>query len=167
MKTINIKGKDYITVNERLIYFRSQANFKGWQIIETIVSIDDKEGIFKVSLFNDKGHEIASAHAQEYRDSSYINKTSFVENGFTSALGRALGYLGIGIDTSIASADEVKNAVSNQKQVTAEDVRKWLTEAQLNATLKATADQAQKVMKTFKMKKEYREKIVNKFNLKK
>ena len=167
MKTINIKGKDYITVNERLIYFRSQANFKGWQIIETIVSIDDKEGIFKVSLFNDKGHEIASAHAQEYRDSSYINKTSFVENGFTSALGRALGYLGIGIDTSIASADEVKNAVSNQKQVTAEDNRKWLTEAQLNATLKATADQAQKVMKTFKMKKEYREKIVNKFNLKK
>ena len=167
MKTINIKGKDYITVNERLIYFRSQANFKGWQIIETIVSIDDKEGIFKVSLFNDKGHEIASAHAQEYRDSSYINKTSFVENGFTSALGRALGYLGIGIDTSIASADEVKNAVSNQKQATAEDDRKWLTEAQLNATLKATADQAQKVMKTFKMKKEYREKIVNKFNLKK
>lgn len=167
MKTINIKGKDYITVNERLIYFRSQANFKGWQIIETIVSIDDKEGIFKVSLFNDKGHEIASAHAQEYRDSSYINKTSFVENGFTSALGRALGYLGIGIDTSIASADEVKNAVSNQKQATAEDDRKWLTEAQLNATLKATADQAQKVMKTFKMKKEYKEKIVNKFNLKK
>lgn len=167
MKTINIKGKEYITVNERLIYFRNQANFKGWQIIETIVSIDDKEGIFKVSLFNDKGHEIASAHAQEYRDSSYINKTSFVENGFTSALGRALGYLGIGIDTSIASADEVKNAVSNQKQATAEDDRKWLTEAQLNATLKATADQARKVMKTFKMKKEYREKIVNKFNLKK
>ena len=54
MKTINIKGKEYITVNERLIYFRNQANFKGWQIIETIVSIDDKEGIFKVSLFNDK-----------------------------------------------------------------------------------------------------------------
>jgi len=166
MKTINIKGKEYITVNERLIYFRSQASFKGWQIIETIVSIDDKEGIFKVSLFNDKGHEIASAHAQEYRDSSYINKTSFVENGFTSALGRALGYLGIGIDTSIASADEVKNAVSNQKQAPAEDGRKWLTEAQLNATLKATEEQAQKVLKTFKMKKEYKQKIVNKFNLK-
>lgn len=165
MKTINIKGKEYITVNERLIYFRSQANFKGWQIIETIVSIDDKEGIFKVSLFNDKGHEIASAHAQEYRDSSYINKTSFVENGFTSALGRALGYLGIGIDTSIASADEVKNAVSNQKQATPKDDRKWLTEAQLNATLKATEEQAQKVLKTFKMKKEYKQKIVNKFNL--
>ena len=30
--------------------------------------------------------------------------------GFTSALGRALGYMGFGIDKGIASADEVKNA---------------------------------------------------------
>ena len=164
MKTINIKGKDYITVNERLIYFRSQPEFQGWQISETIVSIDDKEGIFKVTILNQKGFEIASSHAQEYRDSSYINKTSFVENGFTSALGRALGYLGIGIDTSIASANEVQNAVKNQSSV--KDDKKWLTEAQLNATLKASKDQAEKVLNTFKMKKEYREKIVSKFNLK-
>jgi hypothetical protein len=164
MKTINIKGKDYITVNERLIYFRSQPEFEGWQISETIVSIDDKEGIFKVTILNHKGFEIASSHAQEYRDSSYINKTSFVENGFTSALGRALGYLGIGIDTSIASANEVQNAVKNQSSV--KDDKKWLTEAQLNATLKASKDQAEKVLNTFKMKKEYREKIVSKFNLK-
>lgn len=165
MKTINIKGKDYITVNERLIYFRSQPKFEGWQISETIVSIDDKEGIFKVTILNQKGFEIASSHAQEYRDSSYINKTSFVENGFTSALGRALGYLGIGIDTSIASANEVQNAVKNQTTAPNDD-KKWLTEAQLNATLKATKDQAEKVLNTFKMKKEYREKIGSKFNLK-
>jgi hypothetical protein len=38
-----------------------------------------------------------------------------LENGFTSALGRALGYLGIGIDTSIASADEVNIAVKKQE----------------------------------------------------
>lgn len=165
MKTINIKGKDYITVNERLIYFRSQEQFEGWQISETIVSIDDKEGIFKVTILNHEGFEIASAHAQEYRDSSYINKTSFVENGFTSALGRALGYLGIGIDTSIASANEVQNAVKN-KTTAPKDDKKWLTEAQLNATLKATKDQAEKVLNTFKMKKEYKDKIVSKFNLK-
>ena len=164
MKTINIKGKDYITVNERLIYFRSQPEFKGWQINETIVSIDDKEAIFKVTICNNEGNFVATAHSQEYRDSSYINKTSFVENGFTSALGRALGYLGIGIDTSIASANEVQNAVKNQSSV--KDDKKWLTEAQLNATLKASKDKAEKVLNTFKMKKEYREKIVSKFNLK-
>ena len=161
MKTINIKGKDYITVNERLKYFRSEATFNGWQINEQLVHIDEKEGIFKVTICDTKGVEIASAHSQEYRDSSYINKTSFVENGFTSALGRALGYLGIGIDTSIASANEVQNAVKNEST----DNKKWLTEAQFNATLKAKKEQAEKVLSSFKMKKEYREQIKQKFNI--
>ena len=162
MKTINIKGKEYITVNERLIYFRTKDEFKGYGIKEDIVSIDDTEGIFKVTIYDSNGEPIVSAHAQEYRDSSYINKTSFVENGFTSALGRALGYLGIGIDTSIASANEVENAVTNQKS----DDREWLNESQLNATLKGTKDQAEKVLISYKMKKVYKEQIVNKFNLK-
>lgn len=159
MKTINIKGKEYIPVNERLLHFRSSDEYKMWQIHEEVVSVNDNEGIFKVSICDENGVVIASAHSQEYRDSSYINKTSFLENGFTSALGRALGYLGIGIDVSIASANEVGNAVSNQ------DGKKWLTEQQLNATLKGTAEQAQKVLGAFKMKKEYREKINQKFNI--
>jgi len=164
MKTINIKGKEYITVNERLIYFRKEEVFTNWGIVESIVSLDDKEGIFKVEILDGDGDIIVSAHAQEYRDSSYINKTSFLENGFTSALGRALGYLGIGIDTSIASAEEVQNAVKNQ--TSQQDQREWLTESQLNATLKATKEQAEKVIKNFRMKKDYREKINSKFNLK-
>ena len=162
MKTINIKGKEYITVNERLIYFRNTNEFEGFGIKEDIVSINDTEGIFKVTIYDSNGEPIVSAHAQEYRDSSYINKTSFVENGFTSALGRALGYLGIGIDTSIASANEVQNAVKNQKS----DNREWLTDSQFKATLKGTKDQAEKVLISYKMKKDYREQIVNKFNLK-
>ena len=161
MKTINIKGKNYITVNERLKHFRTEPTFKGWQINEQLVHINEKEGIFKVTICDTKGVEMASAHSQEYRDSSYINKTSFVENGFTSALGRALGYLGIGIDTSIASANEVQNAVKNQDN----DNKKWLTDAQFNATLKATKEQAEKVLAGFKIKKEYREQIINKFNI--
>ena len=161
MKTINIKWKEYITVNERLKHFRTEPTFSGWQISEQLVHIDEKEGIFKVTICDTKGVEMASAHSQEYRDSSYINKTSFVENGFTSALGRALGYLGIGIDTSIASANEVQNAVKNQEN----DNKKWLTEAQFNATLKATKEQAEKVLSGFKMKKEYREQIIEKFNI--
>jgi hypothetical protein len=46
--------------------------------------------------------------------SSNINKTSYVENCETSAIGRALAMLGIGIDTSIASANEVSDAISKQ-----------------------------------------------------
>lgn len=159
MKTVNIKGKEYITVNERLIHFRKEAAYNGWRIVEDLVSLDDKEGVFKATILDPDGNEMVSAHAQEYRDSSYINKTSFLENGFTSALGRALGYLGIGLDTSIASADEVGNAVSNQ------DNKSWLTENQLNATLKGTVDQAKKVLANYKMKKEYNQQITAKFNI--
>lgn len=159
MKTVNIKGKEYITVNERLIHFRKEAAYKGWRIVEDLVSLDDKEGVFKATILDPDGNEMVSAHAQEYRDSSYINKTSFLENGFTSALGRALGYLGIGLDTSIASADEVGNAVSNQ------DNKSWLTENQLNATLKGTTDQAKKVLANYKMKKEYNQQITAQFNI--
>jgi ABC-type Fe3+-hydroxamate transport system substrate-binding protein len=162
MKSVNIKGKEYITVNERLIFFTTQPQYKGWRISEDVVSLDEKEGLFKVTIINPDGFEMAVAHAQEYRDSSYINKTSFVENGFTSALGRALGYLGIGIDTAIASADEVQTAVNNQSK----DNKSWLKEAELIATLKGTKEQAEKVIANFKMKKEYRTKINNQFNLK-
>ncbi len=159
MKTVNIKGKEYITVNERLIHFRKEAAYNGWRIVEDLVSLDDKEGVFKATILDPDGNEMVSAHAQEYRDSSYINKTSFLENGFTSALGRALGYLGIGLDTSIASADEVGNAVANQ------DNKSWLTENQLNATLKGTVDQAIKVLANYKMKKEYNQQITAQFNI--
>ena len=165
MKSVNIKGKEYITVNERLIYFRSQPNYKGWRISEDIISLDEKGGIFKVTITNQEGIEITNAHAQESKDTSYINKTSMLENGFTSALGRALGYLGIGIDTSIASADEVVNAVNNQPEKS-EDNRPWLKENQLIATLKGDKQKALNVITAFKMKKDYRTKINKQFNLK-
>ena len=155
MKTVNIKGTQYITVNERLKYFRNTPTYNNWHINEELIEINDKEGIFKVTIFDKQGEPVVSAHAQEYRDNSYINKTSFLENGFTSALGRALGYLGIGIDTSIASADEVETANNNG----------WLTEAQLNATLSGTKEQAVKVLASYKMKKEYKTKIKNKFKI--
>jgi hypothetical protein len=162
MKSINIKGKDYITVNERLKHFRESPKYKDWSIKETIHLMNEKEGVFYVEISNEKGNVISSAHAQEYRDSSYINKTSFVENGFTSALGRALGYLGIGIDTSIASAQEMQNAIHNQQKT--KDDKSWLTESQLRSTLKGTKKQAESVVKNFRMKKEYRETIKQKFN---
>lgn len=164
MKSVNIKGKEYFPVNQRLIHFRSQPQYKGWRISEDVVSLDEKEGLFKVTIINPDGFEMAVAHAQEYRDSSYINKTSFVENGFTSALGRALGYLGIGIDTAIASADEVQTAVKNQPEK--KDEKEWLQKWQLDAVLKSTKQEAQRIINDYRMKKEYRTEINNKFKLK-
>jgi hypothetical protein len=62
------------------------------------------------------GYAVSTGLAYEDKDSSFINKTSYIENCETSAIGRALGNFGIGIDTSVASADEVKTAIANQNK---------------------------------------------------
>jgi hypothetical protein len=53
----------------------------------------------------------------EKADSSYINKTSYVENCETSAWGRALANFAIGVDASVASADEVANAIKKESLI--------------------------------------------------
>lgn len=111
-KTVNIKGKEYVEVNERVKYFR--AEHAGWAIETEMISDVDGICIFKATIKNDSGVVMATGHAFESKESSFINKTSYIENCETSAVGRALGFLGIGIDTSIASSDEVANAVNNQ-----------------------------------------------------
>lgn len=159
IKTIDIRGKSYVTVVERLKYFRTQEKYANWSIKEEVVHIDDKEGVFKVSIMDASGVEMSSAHSQEYRGSSNINKTSFLENGFTSALGRALGYLGIGVDASVASFEEVANAISNQEK------KETLTQYQFEMTMKGTDKEAQTVLDRFDVPKEYLVQIKNKFNI--
>ena len=112
LKTVNIKGKQYVTVNERLKYFREK--FTGYSLTSEITHINENGVIIRASLKNDDGVEVASGYAHENQDSSFINKTSFIENCETSAWGRALGNFGVGVDQSVASADEVANAVKNQ-----------------------------------------------------
>ena len=111
-KTVNIKGKEYVEVNERVKYFRQ--NYKGWSIETELISNSNGVCDFKAIIKDENGVVKSTGHAYEKESSSFINKTSYIENCETSAVGRALGFLGIGIDTSIASGDEVTNAVNNQ-----------------------------------------------------
>lgn len=112
MKKVKIKGNDYVMVNERLKYFRE--NYKGWSLTSEIVSLDSDSCVIKALICDENGVLKATGLAQEDRTSSMINKTSFVENCETSAWGRALGNLGIGIDESVASAEEVDMAIKKQ-----------------------------------------------------
>jgi hypothetical protein len=168
MKTINIKGKEYVQVNERVKYFQTQKKYEKWGI-ETIKIKDevcqtkkDRLVQFRAVIFDENKMIRATGHAEEYMGSSYINKTSFIENCETSAIGRALGLLGIGIDSSIDTADTIENAIENQK----EDNRPWLKETELKALLeKGTKKQAEKVLAAYKMKNEYKDQITNKFKL--
>ena len=108
LKTVDIKGKAYVTVNERIKYFRE--HFTGYSLITEIVYNNEA----KYLTWKENG-EVATGYAMEKADSSYINKTSYVENCETSAWGRALANFAIGVDASVASADEVANAIKNQK----------------------------------------------------
>ena len=114
MKSINIKGNEYVLVHERLMFFREK--YPEWSLISEIVNSASGEVTIKASVIDEKGIVRATGHAYEKEGSTYINKTSHVENCETSAWGRALGNLGIGIDTSVASADEVQNAIANQNK---------------------------------------------------
>lgn len=122
LKTITIKGKKYVTVAERIRYFRTHLSYRGWRLITEIISLgnndlwDNGRCLFKASVLNEEGIVIATGHAYEEKESSFINKTSFIEVGETSAIGRALGNLGIGIEESVASFDEVANAMLNQQK---------------------------------------------------
>jgi hypothetical protein len=117
MKSINIHGKEYLTVNERLIYF--SENYPNGSIVTELVSDNDGKVIIKAIITPDVTDPTRgfTGYACEREDSSYINKTSYIENCETSAIGRALGIMGIGIDTSLVSAEEVANAIHQQNSL--------------------------------------------------
>tara|TARA_R100001443_G_scaffold3198_1_gene10153 strand:- start:16898 stop:17398 length:501 start_codon:yes stop_codon:yes gene_type:complete len=133
MKTINIKGKEYVEVNERLKYFR--ANFKGFSLETNIIELDSENCVIKAQIKNDQGMTVATGHAQEMKSSSFINKTSFVENCETSAWGRALANFGIGIDSSVASADEVDMAIKISKTKEKTVKKEKLTKTKFDAMI--------------------------------
>ena len=145
MKTINIHGKQYVEVNERIKYFRE--HFKEWSLVSEIIELTDNRCVIKSSVLNTESRVISTGIAYEVLGSTNVNKTSFVENCETSANGRALGNLGIGIDTSIASADEVKIAIAQKETKPTK-----ITKKQFEAMKSSIADGKKDIVKT-RMKK--------------
>ena len=115
IRTTNIKGKEYAEVNQRVKAFRTLYP-EGFITTEILC----REGglcIIKATVgyyADGKSVILATGTAYEKEGSSQINRTSYIENCETSAVGRALGMAGFGIDTSIASADEMSNALLQQ-----------------------------------------------------
>lgn len=105
---MNIKGKEYAPVNERIKAYRMV--YPSGTILTEIVKDDDVKIIMRATIYGERGEILATGTAEEVRGSSNINRTSALENCETSAVGRALGLAGFGIDTSVASYEEVENA---------------------------------------------------------
>lgn len=126
--TTDVKGKQYAEVNQRIKAFRML--YPEGTIETEIVSIDNGICIMKANIYKniymcqeDENQIIkiekmllGTGTAYEKENSTFINKTSYIENCETSAVGRALAMCGFGIDTSIASKEEVENAIEQQEQ---------------------------------------------------
>ena len=115
IKSLDIKGKNYAPVDERIKAFR-QLLPNGF-ILTQIIELKPEYCVIKAIVgYYNGGNQIilGNGTAREKAGDTFINKTSYVENCETSAVGRALGMLGLGMVGSLASAEEVLNALNNQ-----------------------------------------------------
>ncbi len=149
--TTDIKGKNYAEVNQRIKAFRML--YPEGFIKTEIVSLKDGICLMKAKvgyyIFQQESEDaelrineviLGTGTAYEKENSTFINKTSYIENCETSAIGRALAMCGIGIDTSIASKEEVENAIENQKPKKAPSLSSLKAMFDTTLTVKEKAD---------------------------
>ena len=116
VSTTSIKGKSYTEVNQRIKAFRMV--YPDGFILTRINSHENGMIVFTASVGfyeNGEAFTIGTGTAYEKEGSTQINRTSYIENCETSAVGRALGMAGFGIDTSVASKEEVEQAIAQQE----------------------------------------------------
>lgn len=135
IQTIDIKGKKYATVDSRVEFFREK--FPQWSL-ETeypILDLDKGVCVCRAVVKDETGKVMADGYAHEWQSKpgSMVNKTSYIENAQTSAVGRALGFIGIGINgMGIATAEEVQTAIAHQEADDLPTPKKKASEMSIN-----------------------------------
>lgn len=116
LPTINIKGQEYVLVKDRILYF-NQTYPKGCIITELVSEPESDIIIVRANVYPEGRNpdpNIAdrqfTGHSQAVKGAGFINKTAALENAETSAVGRALAMMGIGVVDSVASVDEINKA---------------------------------------------------------
>lgn len=147
IRTTDIKGKEYAEVPQRVKAFRMlyPTGFITTQLLSNEGEPGKRICVFKAEV-GVGTTVLGTGTAYECESTSYINKTSYIENCETSAVGRALGFAGLGIDTSIASAEEVQNAINQQNNTTRAPeraVKQPVAEAPEKPTAKVTIENSQ------------------------
>jgi hypothetical protein len=113
MSNYDERLRDYVDVKTRLR--QALEKYPELIVVESPPVFQEVNGstivICEVAVRRSSQDELpVNAHASEpYPGKTPYTRDSEVANGFTSALGRALGYMGFGIEKSIASRDEVEN----------------------------------------------------------
>jgi len=113
---VNIKGREYKTVAERLNEFHEKYEHAS---ISTEVMESGLKNVVRIKATikiptNQDWVSTFTGHAEEDYADGFINSTSALENAETSAIGRALASAGYG-GHEFASADELTNALKNQE----------------------------------------------------
>lgn len=110
-RAINIKGKQYVLVSDRILYF-NESYPDGSIECELISEPGDKMVVMRAIVTPDAHNPVRAftGYSQATWGDGMVNKTSALENCETSAVGRALAMMGIGVIDSVASVDEVNKA---------------------------------------------------------
>ena len=96
----------YETVAQRLV--RWWTEYPDGRIITSIHHYDGSTIIMRAECYNNDDRLIATGYAEEVFGNSPVNKTSFLENCETSAIGRAISNSRIGHTGERASSTEME-----------------------------------------------------------
>lgn len=125
VKAILIKGKKYVLVADRVAYF-NETYPKGSITTKLVSDPTSEMVIVKAMVYPDDSTRMFTGYSQAVIGDGMVNKTAALENAETSAVGRALGFMGIGVIESIASADEMNKATANTMKYASEKQIKWV-----------------------------------------
>ena len=127
-RAIDIKGKKYVLVSDRVLYFNeTYPNGCIQTVRETIGEMEVVKAVVCPDASNP--NRVFTWYSQAKWGDGFINKTSALENAETSAVGRALAFMWIGVIDSIASVDEI-NKAENQTKATPKKVNNgWFQKA--------------------------------------
>lgn len=124
---MKFKGQNYTEVKDRIDAFLSE--YPEATIETKLISVNNivdsptgemcNEYLIQAIVYpfkKDNPDLYYTGHAAERDNTGFVNKTSALENGETSAVGRALAFAGYGGGYAIASKEEVDNAKAAQQK---------------------------------------------------
>jgi len=100
LQIIELKGKDYMMVNQRLIWFREER--PDWMIETSIHTLTTDTAVFRAVIRDDSGQPVATAHKRETQK----DFPDFIEKAETGSIGRALLFCGYGTAFAANELDE-------------------------------------------------------------
>ncbi len=105
---VNIHGKQYVTVAERVSALHEARNGAEVQITTTITEDTPEQVVVRATVRCAAG--TFTGHAHSMKNAGSVEGQAPLEVAETSAVGRALGFAGYGSAEGIASADEMQAA---------------------------------------------------------